>query len=192
MLNKLNTCKFYRIIKMENRSTTIIFLSLLLATLPMLGCSGAKEQLGLSKAAPDEFKVVRRAPLAMPPDYSLRPPQPGAPRPQESATVEQARQTVFGAGTGGAVAAAPTSAGEALLQRAGASQADPSIRQKVDVEAKETADQNKPVIKKIMSIGRETEPSATVVDAPKEAERLKQNATKGNPPTAGETPSVEE
>ena len=32
---------------------------------------------------PDEFAVESRAPLTVPPDFDLRPPEPGAPRPQE-------------------------------------------------------------------------------------------------------------
>ncbi len=38
---------------------------------------------GLNRARPDEFAVARQAPLVIPPDYSLSPPQPGAPRPQD-------------------------------------------------------------------------------------------------------------
>ena len=44
------------------------------------GCSGVSESLGFAKQSPDEFAVVRNAPLTLPPDYTLRPPQPGAPR----------------------------------------------------------------------------------------------------------------
>ena len=36
-------------------------------------------EFGPGQAPPDEFQVVRRAPLILPPDYSLRPPEPGAP-----------------------------------------------------------------------------------------------------------------
>ncbi|MBK5955442.1 hypothetical protein CCR92_15760, partial [Rhodospirillum rubrum] len=49
----------------------------LLAPLALSGCSNAKKSLGLDRQPPDEFKVVTRAPLAMPPDFNLRPPQPG-------------------------------------------------------------------------------------------------------------------
>ena len=31
----------------------------------------------MGKRSPDEFAVVRRAPLILPPDYGLRPPRPG-------------------------------------------------------------------------------------------------------------------
>ena len=47
------------------------------AVLSLSACGGTKEKLGLTKKAPDEFAVVRRAPLSMPPDYTLRPPTPG-------------------------------------------------------------------------------------------------------------------
>ncbi len=56
----------------------------------------AKEDLGLAKVAPDEFSVITRAPLSVPPDYTLRPPRPGTSRPMEISTRADARQTVFG------------------------------------------------------------------------------------------------
>ena len=84
------------------------------AALLLTGCSGAKEQLGLTRSAPDEFAVVKRAPLEMPPDYALRPPRPGATRPQEQATAEQAREAVFGQ-TQEHAQAAPDSAEEFVL-----------------------------------------------------------------------------
>jgi hypothetical protein len=59
-------------------------------------CGGVRETLGLEKkAAPDEFQVTTRQPLALPPNYQLRPPQPGA-APLEPAVTQQAKQTVFG------------------------------------------------------------------------------------------------
>src|ERR1700749_573834 len=41
------------------------------------GMSGVRAALGITKEAPDEFGVISRAPLSMPPDYTLRPPQIG-------------------------------------------------------------------------------------------------------------------
>jgi hypothetical protein len=62
------------------------------------GCSRGTVQdaLGMSKRAPDEFAVVRRAPLIVPPDYDLRPPDPGAPRPNIGTTSDQARVALTG------------------------------------------------------------------------------------------------
>ena len=62
---------------------------LLMAVLALSACDSAKKQLGIERQAPDEFAVVKRAPLAMPPDYTLRPPTPGAQRPQEQTTDKQ-------------------------------------------------------------------------------------------------------
>lgn len=37
-------------------------------------CStGTKEKLGMTKKAPNEFMVMPRAPLSLPPEYDLRP-----------------------------------------------------------------------------------------------------------------------
>jgi hypothetical protein len=66
---------------------------------------------------PDEFAVQRQAPLVVPPDFALRPPQPGAPRPAEGTAAQQALQALFGG-------PAPRSAGETgMLNRAGTPEA---------------------------------------------------------------------
>lgn len=72
---------------------------------------------------PDEFAVQRQAPLVVPPDFSLSPPAPGAPRPAEGTAQEQALEVLFGG-------PAPRSEIEtSVLDRAGA--ADPGIRSQV-------------------------------------------------------------
>ncbi|HYE49948.1 MAG TPA: DUF3035 domain-containing protein [Azospirillaceae bacterium] len=118
---------------------------LLLAGLAALsGCDSVGRALGIERAAPDEFRVVSRAPLEVPPDFNLRPPQPGSPRPQELAQDTRSTASVFGAaGTGVAggqavpgAAAGRQSTGEvALVQQAGADQADSDIRAIVDRES---------------------------------------------------------
>src|SRR5215472_10509542 len=99
------------------------------------GCSDFRKALGYDKSIPDEFAVVSRAPLAIPPDYSLRPPQPGAAPSQEVAAQDRAKGAIFRAGPQQASlppAATERSAGEgALLEAAGAPKADPEIRQHV-------------------------------------------------------------
>jgi Protein of unknown function (DUF3035) len=99
---------------------------LLMAASAMLvsGCSS----LTGGKKAPDEFAVTKEAPLVMPPDFALRPPRPGAPRPTELGAQGQALEALFGQGT----ALPQRSAGEqALLDRAGANKAAPDIRSTV-------------------------------------------------------------
>ena len=64
------------------------------------GCSDFKRTIGLEPTMPDEFAVESRAPLTIPPDYALRPPRPGAPRPQEKTAAQQARRAFEEAGPG--------------------------------------------------------------------------------------------
>jgi Protein of unknown function (DUF3035) len=77
-------------------------LSILCSTGALLlqGCTDLKRSIGLEKTSPDEFAVESRAPLTMPPDFELRPPQPGAARPQEKSSGQQARQVIEQAGPG--------------------------------------------------------------------------------------------
>lgn len=163
------------------------------AVLALGGCSGAKERLGLTHNAPDAFAVVKRAPLEMPPDYTLRPPSPGAERPQEAAVGEQARAVVFGGEEKAKPAASQTSgsAVDHLLQKTGGEAADPSIRRAVDQEAAKGEKDDRPVAEKLLgwTSGEKGEPVSSVVDAAAEAERLKKNEEEGKPVTEGQTPS---
>ncbi len=77
---------------------------------------------GYDRARPDEFAVARQAPLVIPPDFSLVPPQPGAPRPQDTGPANQALDALFGG-------KAPRSATEtSALTSAGRDVADSGVR----------------------------------------------------------------
>ncbi len=165
--------------------------------LGLTACSGVKEQLGLGKQAPDEFRVQDRAPLSMPPDFNLRPPREGMPRPQEGTPQQQARSAVFrieeaGVPTlSGAVGRDERSQGEhALLSAAGAGQADPNIRAIVNRETG-ILDAEDEGFLDFLVFWREDDPTGTVIDAGQEAKRLRENAALGKPATAGETPTIE-
>src|SRR5262245_9973341 len=82
------------------------------------GCGSTQRMLGLEKSAPDEFRVITKAPLVVPPDYALRPPRPGDARPGPAdAQAAAARAAVFGTDIG-----TKSSEGEKLLvAKAGAS-----------------------------------------------------------------------
>jgi Protein of unknown function (DUF3035) len=64
------------------------------------GCTGFKQMIGLEQQPPDEFAVESRAPLTIPPEFNLRPPEPGAPRPQEVSPATKAQQAINAAGPG--------------------------------------------------------------------------------------------
>ena len=185
---------------------TSILVAALAVGLPLAtgGCSSLKETLGLSKQSPDEFKVVSRAPLSMPPDYNLKPPTPGAPRPQEGTPRDQAAAAVFQysnttSASMPADAIPPVGEGEsesaqssgesALLQSAGASGVDPNIRQLVDSETAED-EANSRTLADTLTFWREPEPYGEVVDPAAEQKRLQENSALGKPVTEGETPTI--
>ena len=98
--------------------------------LGLAGCESTRQALGMTKVVPDEFRVVTKAPLVVPPDYALRPPAPGEPRPQELQPESQARVALVGQRE-----AEQRSEGEKLLvAKAGADKADPLIRYVIDDE----------------------------------------------------------
>ena len=98
-----------------------------------IGLLGACAHHGVSsRERPDEFAVQREAPLVVPPDFALKPLQPGAPRPAEGTAAQQALQALFGG-------PAPRSAVEtSALDRAG--HADQGIRSGVGDPATHTVD----------------------------------------------------
>lgn len=92
------------------------------ASLLLAACGGNNIA---DRKRPDELAVGRQAPLIIPPDFSLAPPKPGAPRPLPSDSQQQALDALFGPG----VRLPPRSALENdLLQQAGANRVDPAIR----------------------------------------------------------------
>jgi hypothetical protein len=87
------------------------------------GCSNWKQTLGIEPTSPDEFAVESRAPLTLPPDYNLRPPEPGAARPQETSMANKAQTAVDNAGPG-----QPGSQESGTLHYQGANLADPNAQ----------------------------------------------------------------
>lgn len=74
------------------RKTTLVLLTATTALLAGCGSGGGL----LNRDRPDEFAVQRQAPLVVPPDFALQPPQPGAPRPSESNLQQQSLDALFG------------------------------------------------------------------------------------------------
>jgi len=162
------------------------------------GGLGACEQLrsatGQSKNPPDEFRIVSRAPLAMPPDFSLRPPRPGADRPQEGSATNQAREALTGS-TRGAAASDPlgrsVSPGEAaLLRQAGAVGIDPTIRQVINKESDVLAEQDRSFTDRLV-FWRDPDPPGVVVDPERESRRLREASGLGRPVNDGPVPTIE-
>ena len=79
---------------------TLLAVACVSAILLLGGCSNLRQALGMDRSGPDEFAVESRAPLTIPPDFDLRPPQAGARRPQEVTAADKARKVIDSAGPG--------------------------------------------------------------------------------------------
>jgi hypothetical protein len=165
----------------------------IMALLLVSGCSEVKRVIGYDKAPPDEFAVLSRAPLSLPPDHTLRPPTPGAPRPQEGLTREKAQAALTGSKQltpTTQIATSGRSSGDvALLKRAGADQANPEIRAVVNRETLMLAEADKSFTDRLV-FWRDPPPIGEQVDAAKEAQRLRENQALGRDVGTGDTPAI--
>jgi len=159
------------------RSNRLILATALIAAAGLAGCQSTRQALGMTKVTPDEFRVVTKAPLVVPPDFSLRPPAPGEPRPQELQPESAARNALLGQREGEA-----RSAGEQMLvAKAGADKADPLIRYVVDDEFGDVAHKDKSFADKVMFWRSDKAPAGVTVadnapapvDAASEAQKFK-------------------
>lgn len=174
------------------KKKTFLFLPLLLAA-----CSGSevRDTLGINRSAPDEFKVVSRPPLSVPPDFELRPPVSGGDVVDKSATEQKAKSLILGTQQPASADAVnnTASAGESqLLNRAGAAQADPAIREQIQKDRAvdtETAEDQKSMLENL--VGSKSEAGDSTVDPAAEAARIKANKASGKPVNEGEVPTVE-
>ena len=112
------------------RLRTAAVLTLTASVFALGACNSLTAGAGLAKITPDEFLTVSTAPLTVPPEYGLRPPAPGQPRPQELAPESAARQILLGQRQ-----AVTRSEGEQqLVAQAGGDRADPLARYVIDDE----------------------------------------------------------
>jgi len=163
--------------------------TVLLGTLTGCGSGELRRNLGMDRSGPDAFSVVARAPLEIPPEFGLRPPQPGAARPNETNAADRAREALLGPTARAGLT--DRSAGEAaLLAQAGAIGVDPRIRDTVNRESTQLADADRSFVDRLIFWQKPQAPG-TIVNANQEAQRLRDNAALGRPVTEGETPVIQ-
>lgn len=173
------------------RSRIVLFTAVI-AVLSLSACSDVKKEMGIGRNSPDEFMVVKRAPLTLPPDYDLRPPMEGMAPPATEASTQAKTQLL---GSDAASAAPKGTAEEEFLQKTGADKANPNIRTVIAQENGYLAIKNEKLVDKLVfwndQPANETDVPASVVDAKAEAERLKKNQEEGKPVNAGDVPVIE-
>ena len=152
------------------------FLGMSLTVAALTACSDTREMLGLEKTAPDEFAVYSRAPLSLPPDFSIKPPTPGADRPQGEDENIKAQRALLGKS---AAQTATTSYSnmspglKSLLEKTGALNADPSIRRTIDRETSAFIAESESFTDDIM-FWKSKQPFGSNIDAAKEAQRIRE------------------
>ena len=163
----------------------------LIALTSLGGCEETKKALGQVKQPPDEFAVFQRAPLSLPPDYALRPPAPGAERPQAVNPRDQARAALGQTQPAADPSLANLSPGERqLLQLTGGNRVTPGIRGIVNAESRELDRDSQSFTDKIV-FWRKPQEVGTAVDPEKEARRIRENQAAGKAITDGTTPTIQ-
>ena len=131
--------------------------SALVAMAALAGCSAKGDRPGVmaGKSNLDAFSVSKRAPLTIPPDFVLIPPKPGAPRPQEADSSQQALSAMF-AGT-----QAPRSQTEKDIIGLTRTVPEPGIRSSVAAAGQVTVDKG-PATTTILAAAATNSENATV------------------------------
>ena len=172
-----------------------------LSTFALSGCSSdtVKNTLGLDRAAPDEYRVVSRPPLSVPPQFSLRPPSNSELPPSQVSASKQGQAIVLGGSNANGTPAttkakANTSAktngaDSQFLKNVGASTADPNIRSALTEQRFAVQEQKEETSWWNFWDGADEKKDPTV-DAKKESERIQKTEDAGQPVTTGDTPDV--
>jgi len=143
-------------------------------SLSLIGCETVREAAGVVKEPPDEFAVLTKSPLVIPPDFNLRPPKPGASPTNQSSPTESAQAALFAEDPATAAAAMPGSFSaeeRVVLANTGGANADHSIRKQIasDAKAMEATDDS---FTDMLLFGSPGADKGTALNADAEAQRL--------------------
>ncbi|MEO0754544.1 MAG: DUF3035 domain-containing protein [Pseudomonadota bacterium] len=140
--------------------TSLAIPTLVLVAAFATGCAGRPDS-GINEGRQDEFLVVTKPPLTVPPEYNLRPPQAGQALPLEVDPTRSATITAFGETLGQGASASE----RALVAAAGANAVDPLIRSQVDWEEAATIRKSRSLADRVLFWrGNEEERAAAATD----------------------------
>jgi hypothetical protein len=108
--------------------------------LSLIGCESLREAAGITKQPPDEFAVLTKSPLVIPPDFNLKPPKPGAAPTNQVSPTQSAQSALFADDPAAAAAAIPGNFSpeeRIVLANTGGAAADPSIRKQIAADEKQ-------------------------------------------------------
>jgi hypothetical protein len=153
--------------------------------LTLSGCDSIRSAAGITKQPPDEFAVVTKAPLVIPPDYNLRPPKPGAVPTNQTSPTGAAQAALYGnddPSNPDSVTGNYSQIEKTLLVQAGAASADHSIRQQIASDEKSMQGADEGFTDKLL-FGGPTDSSDKPVDADAEQQKTG-DATKAGTQTS--------
>ncbi len=163
-------------------------------TVTLAGCESARKVIGRSKDAPDEFVVYERPPLSLPPEFGLRPPEPGSSRPQAITPTDQAQAALLqrSASVSRQQPKDPTVSDglNVILRETGGNQSDPSIREVVNQETSILTKEDQRLVDKMIFWIDQKPYQGTIVDSAAEQKRIQENQALGKTVTEGETPQI--
>jgi hypothetical protein len=142
--------------------------------LAVTGCESIREAAGVTKEPPDEFAVVTKSPLVIPPDFNLRPPKPGAAPTNQISPTESAEAALYGddpATIAASIQGNYSDEEKILLANSGAASADHDIRKKIASDDRAMEDVDESFTDQIL-FGAPEPDQGKAVDADAETQRI--------------------
>lgn len=175
------------------RSSVFYYCTIILAPIFLIGCESISKVMG-GKSSPDEFSVYSRAPLSIPPEFEIRPPSPGAARPQEGTPRESVKGFLstknFKPENNPRNAPSSLSTGEkSLLSQSGGNATDPDIRAIVNRESIVPVSGSKTIANKVL-FWKNPKKQLNIVDPQKENVRIRKKQKSGKKITSKGVPEI--
>ena len=128
---------------------TILVLSIV--SISLMGCgSELAKVLGTDKMPPDEFTILTKPPLIIPPEYNLRPQAEGEVRPEPQQSSRELQAILFGNSS----ASDQFSTSELnVMTGSGVGESIPNIREVLDSEMRDVEDADESVKAQILNSG---------------------------------------
>jgi hypothetical protein len=141
----------------------------------LASCSTIRDAAGISKEAPDEFAVVTKAPLVVPPDFNLRPPSPGAAPTNQASPTGAAEAALFSDDPNAiqeSLGAGYSTEEKLILANSGGAVANDGIRQQLASDEKSMQGSDQSFTDKVLFGGSSTPDTGRAVNADAEKQRI--------------------